>query len=54
MGDLVEAELPSLSLVAKQRIEEVREIWKAEGHTVEATVGTKQLSRIARAMIGRR
>lgn len=54
LGDLVEAELPSLSLVAKQRIEEVREIWKAEGHTVEATVGTKQLSRIARAMIGRR
>ena len=54
LGDLVEAEVPSLSLVAQQRIEEVREVWKADGHTVEATVGTKQLSRMARALIGRR
>ncbi len=54
LGDLVEAEVPSLSLTAEQRIEEVREVWKAEGHTVEATVGTKQLTRMARALIGRR
>ena len=54
LGDLVEAEVPSLSLVAPQRIEEVREVWKPEGHTVEASVGTKQLTRIARALIGRR
>lgn len=54
LGDLVEAELPSLSLVAQERVEETREVWKASGHTVEATVGTKQLTRIARAMIGRR
>ena len=54
LGDLVEAELPSLSLVARERVEEVREVWKPAGHTVEATVGTKQLTRMARALIGRR
>lgn len=54
LGDLVEVEVKSLGLVAKERVEEVNEVWKSTGHTVSATVGTKQLTKIARALIGRR
>ena len=54
LGDLCEVEVPELGLVAQERVEEVREVVKPEGVTVEATLGTKQLSRVARAMISRR
>lgn len=54
VGDLVEAEVRGLSLTAVERIEEAREIYDSDGPRVEATVGTKSISKIARAMIGRR
>lgn len=50
LGDLCEAEMPSLGLVASERIEEVRIVAKQSGVTVEATLGTKQISKLARAM----
>lgn len=52
--DLVEVEVPSLGLVAVQRIEEVRESYDSDGPKLEVTAGTKQMSRLARAMLGRR
>ena len=52
--DLCEVEMPSMGLAMTARIEEVREVYKPSGGTVEATVGTKRISRIARAMMGRR
>lgn len=54
LGDLVEVEVKSFGLVAQERVETVNEVWKDTGHTVSATVGTKQLSKIARALIGKR
>lgn len=54
LGDLCDADVPELGLAASERVEEVREVIKPEGVTVEATLGTKQLSRIARALLGRR
>lgn len=54
VGDLVEVEVPSLGLVAQERVQEAREVHKAGGVTVEATLGTKRLARVARAMLGRR
>ena len=54
LGDLCDADVPELGLAASERVEEVREVIKPEGVTVEATLGTKQLSRIARALMGRR
>lgn len=54
LGDIVEVEMPSSSIAASARIEEVREVHKPEGMSVEVTVGTKRISRIKRALIGRR
>lgn len=54
LGDLVEVEVPELSLIASERIEEVRETYDEKGFRLEATVGTKQISKVARAMMGRR
>lgn len=53
VGDLVEVEVAGLSLVATERIEEAREIYDSDGPRVEATVGTKTISKLARA-VGRR
>ena len=54
VGDLIEGRMPSLGLIATERVEEAREVHKKEGSTVEATVGTKAISRIRRALMGRR
>ncbi|WP_270207999.1 Gp37-like protein [Eggerthella lenta] len=54
LGDVVEVEIESMRLSAALRVEAVREVYKPEGSTVEVTVGTKSISKIARAMIGRR
>lgn len=54
LGDTCEVEVPSIGVVAVERIEGVREVHKPEGSTVEVTLGTKQISRVARALIGRR
>lgn len=54
LGDTVEVEMPSIGLVSTSRIEEVREVYKPDGVTVEATVGNRTISRIARALMGRR
>lgn len=54
LGDTVEVEMPSLSLVAEEHIETVVETWSTGGRTLTATVGTKELSKVARALIGRR
>ena len=54
LGDLCEIEVPSIGVVATQRVEETREVHKPEGSTVEVTLGTKQISRVSRALIGRR
>lgn len=54
LGDLCEVEMPSIGLTAAERVQEVREVAKAGGVTVEATLGTKSISRLARAMMGRR
>ena len=53
LGDLVEVEMPSLSLTAQERIEEVREVYEPSGAKADVTVGTKQLTKLARALIGR-
>lgn len=54
LGDVVEVEMPSMGLSAALRVEAVRETHKAGGSTLEVTVGTKRLSKMARAMMGRR
>lgn len=54
LGDLCEVEVPSIGVVAVERVEGVREVHKPEGSTIEVTLGTKQISRVARALIGRR
>ena len=54
LGDTCEAEVACIGLVAEERVEEVRLTEEADGVTVEASLGTKQISRIARAMMGRR
>lgn len=54
LGDLVEVEVEELSLTASERIEEVRETYDERGFRLEATVGTKQISKIKRAIMGRR
>ena len=54
LGDLVEVEVDELSLTASERIEEVRETYDERGFRLEATVGTKQISKIKRAIMGRR
>lgn len=54
VGDLVEVEMARLSLVAQERVEEAREIYDKDGPRVEASVGTKEISKVARAMMGRR
>ena len=54
LGDLVEVEMPTVGMTATARIEEVREVHKPDGMTVEATVGNKHISRLARALAGRR
>lgn len=52
--DLCDVEVPALNMAANIRVEEVREVWKDSGHTVEATLGTKSISRLERALQGRR
>lgn len=54
LGDAVEVEMPSMGLSAALRVEAVRETIKAGGSSLEITVGTKRLSKMARAMMGRR
>lgn len=54
LGDMVEVELPSAGLSSVSRIEEVREVRKVSGVTIEASIGNKVLSRLRRAMIARR
>lgn len=54
LGDTVEAEVAAIGLCAAVRVEEVDEVWKASGHTVGVTLGEKRISRMARALQGRR
>lgn len=54
LGDMVEVEMPSAGVSATARVEEVREVHKPTGAYVEATVGTKRISRVKRALAGRR
>lgn len=54
LGDLVEVEMPSMSYAASERVEEVRETWSTDGPSVEATLGTKAISKVRRALMGRR
>lgn len=54
LGDLVEVEVPELGLVSSERIEEVRESYDENGFRLEATVGTRSISRERRALMGRR
>lgn len=54
LGDVVEVEMPSMGLSAALRVEAVLETIKAGGSRLEVTVGTKRLSKMARAMMGRR
>lgn len=53
LGDLVEAEVTELGLVARERVEEVRETYDERGFRLEVTVGTKQIDRNER-IVGRR
>jgi len=54
LGDTVDVEMPSMGLSASQRVEECREVLKKEGGTVEAVLGNKRISRVRRALMGRR
>ncbi len=54
LGDTVDIEIPSLLLASSSMIVEVREIHKVGGGSLEVTVGNRQLTRLQRAMIGRR
>ena len=49
LGDMVEVEVPSVGLAGAERVEEVRIVCKEGGVTVEASLGTKHISKIARA-----
>ncbi len=49
LGDMVEVEVPSVGLSGAERVEEVRIVCKDGGVTVEASLGTKHISKIARA-----
>ena len=51
LGDVCSAEIPALGLSCSERIEEVRIVEKADGVTVEATLGTKEISKIQRAVM---
>ncbi len=51
LGDLCEACVPSAGVTAAARIEEVREVVKKEGATLEVVLGTKKISKTARAMM---
>lgn len=50
LADLCEVEVPSLGLVASERVESVTITAEPSGVTVVPTFGTKQISRLARAM----
>lgn len=50
LADLCEVEIPSLGLHASERIEEVRITAEPSGVSVTATLGTKQISKLMRAM----
>lgn len=52
LGDTCEAEIACIGLMASERVEEVRVV-DENGVTYEASLGTKQISRIARAVKGR-
>lgn len=54
LADLCEVEIPALGLAAQERVEEIRIVDEGNGVSVEATLGTKQISRMVRAMMGRR
>lgn len=52
--DLCEVEVPALSVVAQERIEEVRIVDEGNGVTTTAVLGTKTINHIVRSMMGRR
>lgn len=54
LGDLVDVEVPELMMTASANVEEVRETYDGRGFRLEVTVGTKQISRVQRAIMGRR
>jgi hypothetical protein len=48
LGDTCEADVPAAGVSCSARIEEVREVVKTDGATLEVSLGTKRISRAAR------
>ena len=51
LGDTCEADVPEAGVSCSARIEEVREVVKKEGATLEVPVGSKTISKVARALM---
>lgn len=51
LGDTCEADVPEAGVSASARIEEVREVVKKDGATLEVSLGSKVISKVARAMM---
>ena len=51
LGDLCEVEVASIGLVAQERVEEIHEVFKPSGQTIEVTLGMKHISRTRRYSI---
>lgn len=51
LGDTCEADVPKAGVSCSARIEEVREVVKKDGATLEVSLGSKVISKVARAMM---
>lgn len=51
LGDTCEVDVPEAGVSSSARIEEIREVVKKEGATLEVSLGSKVISRISRAMM---
>lgn len=51
LADTCEADIPQAGVSCSARIEEVREVVKKEGTTLEVSLGSKAISRVSRAMM---
>lgn len=51
LADTCEASVPQAGVVCSARIEEIREVVKKEGTTLEVSLGSKAISKVSRAMM---
>ena len=51
LGDTCEADVPKAGVSCSARVEEVREVVKKDGATLEVSLGSKQITKVARALM---